>query len=155
MKRAETHRLEGHWKTVQTFLSKPILSDSKALEFLLNHFSVQDIFGNLVPRMQRLALTVKVVKRIHKKPRMKERKRGYDDKGSLRFPHEYHGEDLGLPALPPVKKKDPYLFGHSPEKYWLLEESSFRPSGEQPHQEGENEIESMKSEVVETTSCFL
>lgn len=85
------HASQGQWALVEELLRGNYYTEEKCFRFLLRNFSKEDIFGNLVPRMKRLARGIKVVKpkvntRVHK-PR---RKRGYDDKGTLLLPHEVH-----------------------------------------------------------------
>jgi len=83
------HRRQGYWKVVEELIQQP-QGLIFYLEVFLKHFSPEDIFGNLIPQLSRRISSAK--------PRSKERlkraqaqkviypsrRRGYNDKGSLR-----------------------------------------------------------------------
>lgn len=87
---------QGNWKVVQAVLEQTdSCSVYQSWSIILDHMSPEDFFGNIVPRMMRL---LKVLRyrplyssvvgdtRFVRKP---QRKRGYDDKGSLSLIHRW------------------------------------------------------------------
>lgn len=105
-------------------------SDLDFLEFLLegkyemiqyllqtSKWHTRDFFGNLVTknRLTRLSKICRFRRRLTGKPQRLVRRRGYKDKGSLKFPHEYHSFSTGTRAMKTLEEeressKDTYLF---------------------------------------------
>lgn len=83
---------EGRWEVFKTLESLNDLTYNlpDVLESLVeNHFSEDDIFGNIVPRVVKYVQNMKLVKQRPKKVRYPQRKRGYSDKGSRREDHKW------------------------------------------------------------------
>jgi len=101
---------QGEWQIVQDFLQKHPTSPSDFYEIWLAHKSPEEFFGNLRRRAAKLSMLVRSITRNpHRKPvTYPQRARGYKDKGTLRPPHEFHGD-------PPVKAQKMdlrHLVGH-------------------------------------------
>jgi hypothetical protein len=91
MRKVNRFNSQGRWDLVRQVLQIPLYSEEKTFTFLAKYFSYSDIFGNLVPAMHRLSRAIRIVKwRPSTKVRRSQRKRGYDDKGTLLLPHEVH-----------------------------------------------------------------
>jgi len=101
--KAYLYSYSGIWQEVQDYLELYQNDPLWFLEKYLTTHSINDLFGNFFPRVE------KTMNRIIKKPetmykhrlppvRYPHRKRGYDDKGTLRAPHERHGD-------PPIREK--------------------------------------------------
>lgn len=88
---------QGIWKEVQDYLEHYQPTPQWFIERYLQDHPPEEFFGNFLPRSE------KEIDRIKYKPyfpsrndlprvRKTQRRRGYDDKGTLRLPHENHGE---------------------------------------------------------------
>lgn len=90
--RCYKNNYQGKWSIVQEFLE--LKNDYLYNQFILlqRHFSNQDIFGNILQLVDKIAPTIKLVEdRPNKRPvKRPQRRRGYNDKGTLRFSHERH-----------------------------------------------------------------
>lgn len=103
-KKAYVANYEGEWRTVQVFLEQYPQTPQQFYELWLNYKSPEEFFGNLKKRAKRLSYS------CHLRPnspqggrvRKSQRVRGYRDKGSLRLPHQYHGD----PPVPVTPKLD-------------------------------------------------
>lgn len=89
------YNYEGKWKVVQEILEQP-LTPFNIVTTVVRELSLRELKGNVLPLVPLLAENYKiVVRQVHvvkrpKKVRYPQRKRGYDDKGSLRLAHEIH-----------------------------------------------------------------
>lgn len=101
---------QGEWQTVQDFLQKHPTSPSDFYEEWLNHKSPEEFFGNLRKRAAKLSMLVKTITMnpLRKPVVYPKRARGYRDKGTLRPPHEFHGD----PPVPPPKLDLRHMVGH-------------------------------------------
>jgi hypothetical protein len=95
-------RGQGNWKLVETLVSTKNLTPYLYFQILEKEFSQQDIFGNILGKIEKLAKLLKVKKIISvtedQRP-VKEKvfRRGYNDKGNLPVSHpsrihENHGD---------------------------------------------------------------
>jgi hypothetical protein len=92
---ASNYRLEGNWSLVGQLLEQDTgLQCYVIWKAVLSTMNPQDWFGNFVPRLRRALRALRWRVMYHtvvsdKRPVRKTlRKRGYDDKGSWRLPHE-------------------------------------------------------------------
>jgi hypothetical protein len=83
---------QGKWKLVQEFLELEYNYPAGLFEELTKNFNLHDIYGNFIPTLSRVSRTVKIRTGQSRKRKVKrsQRKRGYDDKGTLRLQHERH-----------------------------------------------------------------
>lgn len=84
---------EGQWREVQEILEIKALTPRDIIKHFENTMSKEDIFGNMIPTINKVLNRVKIVgiNPLKKtKVRRPKRKRGYDDKGTLRLSHEKH-----------------------------------------------------------------
>jgi len=112
---------QGEWQTVDTFLRQYPRSPSIFYEIWLTVKSPEEFFGNLRRRAKRVAMLIKIQKRdsTSRPVRTPQRARGYKDKGTLRPPHQFHGD----PPLRDGEKQDfRHLVGH-PLLYQGVEEN--------------------------------
>ena len=80
---------EGEWEAVQDILEQYPQTPKQFFDIFLKHHSVEEFFGNLVPRARRLSKYIDSKKRDPQaKVRKPQRHRGYRDKGTLRPPHQ-------------------------------------------------------------------
>lgn len=94
---------EGEWAKVQEILELRTMSPYKIVEKLSNWMSAEDYYGNFVPLCRKLARNARIVKISYgnnRKVRKPQRKRGYDDKGTLRLSHTWLPTDVHLGANP-------------------------------------------------------
>lgn len=99
--RAFAQRYSGKWRLVQEILEQENPTPETVILQILQHMSLDDFFGNLVPRACGLWKQVRFKDMTAKDTRPVVRpqfRRGYRDKGSRRLPHELHGEP---PSRPP------------------------------------------------------
>jgi hypothetical protein len=91
---AYRNNYQGKWKQVQELLELENMNFNSYFNWFLENFSKEDIYGNIVPLINRIIKTIKVTNRKFRKPRVRypEYRRGYRDKGTLRFPHEIHSD---------------------------------------------------------------
>lgn len=102
--RAYVANYEGEWSIVQNFLEQYPQTPQQFYDLWLLYKSPEEFFGNLKKRAKRLSYG------CHLKPnnpqgrrvRKPQRVRGYRDKGTLRLPHQYHGD----PPVPEAQKLD-------------------------------------------------
>lgn len=98
---------QGAWLEVQEYLEIQELSTEKFLQKYLQRHSVNELFGNLIPqariRFKYFAKTrdLSVYQEDTRKVTRKIRHRGYRDHGTLRLPHEIHGD-----PIPPKSRED-------------------------------------------------
>lgn len=89
---------EGLWSKVQAMLELETQDFISMTKYFLEHIGT---FNDLSNYLTGKGVTLKPKyydSVLDKRPvRYPQRKRGYDDKGSRRLPHEYHGEDLVSP----------------------------------------------------------
>ena len=88
------YNYNGRWRTFQEILERTTTAeefDQVAIE-ILGKFT---FYGNLRPLMELYNRTIKEEKPKNSRPRKPKRKRGYDDKGSLR---PYHQRGRNLPG---------------------------------------------------------
>jgi len=84
---------QGQWRIVQEFLEQYQQSPIWFLEKFSQFFTTNVLFGNLKKGSEReLRFLQRKTELRRKKPRKPQRKRGYNDKGTLRPIHQYHGE---------------------------------------------------------------
>lgn len=83
---------QGKWSIVQEFLELKNDYLWQQFELLQQHFSNQDIFGNIIQLTKKIVPTIRIIDyRPDRRPvRKPQRRRGYNDKGTLRFSHERH-----------------------------------------------------------------
>lgn len=86
---------EGEWSNVQEFLEYKDLTTEQFEAYYIQRYGAHDFFGNFLKRSVRISRTLKFNDRNKKDTRPVRKpqfRRGYNDKGTLRLPHEYHGE---------------------------------------------------------------
>jgi len=110
VEKAYSSNYEGEWQTVQVFLERNPQTPKQFYELFLSYKSPEEFFGNLKRRAARLSLGIKCQKReSSRKPvRVPQRKRGYEDKGTYRPPHDDHG----IPPSSDEKKDYRHHVGH-------------------------------------------
>lgn len=83
---------QGKWKQVQEILELNPNNLIDIIEYINQHYSIEDIYGNLLPLLRKQAKLLKIQPRTSNRSRVRksQRKRGYNDKGTYRFPHEFH-----------------------------------------------------------------
>jgi hypothetical protein len=90
--KAERAQFEGKWATVTKLLETEEQTPENYARILIEEEGPHAFFGNTVSLVEKLYETI-----LHKtqdqvgKVKKTAYKRGYDDKGSLRLPHEHHG----------------------------------------------------------------
>lgn len=93
--RAYANNYNGRWRTVQAMLEVDLQSTEQFRVEFLKYFSKEEYYGNLL-RLVKLMNLRKQEKNLLRKnertPKYPQRKRGYADKGSRRYPHEHHGQ---------------------------------------------------------------
>jgi hypothetical protein len=98
---ADKKRYQGKWSEVRDLvLTSPFVPYNVLAEFVKN-LSPQDFFGNEIKRLKRIIRSLRVSNPYEpsKRPvKYPERKRGYDDKGTLRDPST--DRRVVLPELP-------------------------------------------------------
>jgi len=101
---------QGEWQIVQDFLQKHPTSPSDFYEIWLTHKSPEEFFGNLRKRAAKLSMLVRINTEnpLRRKVVYPQKARGYKDKGTLRPPHEFHGD----PPVSPQKLDYRHLVGH-------------------------------------------
>jgi hypothetical protein len=115
------------------YLQRTIYSEEKTYSFLREFFSPEDIFGNLVPLMKRLVRGIKVREpRPPRRVRKPQRKRGYDDKGSLLLPHEVHS-DWSYSGPNPERIREEHRRPSHPYEWLPKGEESGGSKGSKPH----------------------
>jgi hypothetical protein len=83
---------EGNWKIVKEIIFNKVFTPHTVIQNLLKYYSTNTIFGNLIPIARRLMRTFRIYDPyLQPKGKVKktQRKRGYDDKGSLRPTHKW------------------------------------------------------------------
>lgn len=88
----QRYNWEGTWKIVKEIISNNILVPYTVIDVILRHYSTHTLFGNIIPLARRLMNSLRIYNPYEapkSKPRKTQRKRGYDDKGSLRPPHQW------------------------------------------------------------------
>lgn len=90
--RCYKNNYQGKWELVQDFIELQPHTLYNILEFLEDHFSYCDLYGNILPLVEKLAKSLKVGRQRPNNGRVKkpQRRRGYNDKGTLRLNHEHH-----------------------------------------------------------------
>lgn len=93
------YRYEGEWKVVQALLETKLQTPEDFYLCYTQFHSPEEFFGNLVREtffLQRCGILEYVRIRFNSEStrpvRRKVRRRGYSDKGTLRFRHEQHGD---------------------------------------------------------------
>lgn len=113
-KLARNNHYSGDWNLVKEFLSnvKPFVH-REGIEFCLQNMSESDYYGNFLRTVKRLLFKLKF-RQMHtsvesdtRRYKKSQRKRGYDDKGSRRLPHEFHGQRPGREKSEPVWPLEP------------------------------------------------
>lgn len=97
------YNYEGQWTLVQEILEQRTMTPYSIFTTLTENMSREDIYGNLVPLILRLTKLVKLVKVSYDKTRRvkrTQRKRGYDDKGTLRLSHQWLPSEVHLGPNP-------------------------------------------------------
>lgn len=103
-KMAYNNRYEGKWNVVQEILELNIPNAiNPIVEVICKYHSTNEIFGNIVPLVGTMVRSFYFKKNYisviddNRPVRRPQRRRGYNDKGSLRLPHEHHSpENLEL-----------------------------------------------------------
>lgn len=123
------YNYSGRWRTFQEILERAATAeefDQVAIE-ILGKFT---FYGNLKPLMELFSRTITEVKPKNSRPRKPRRKRGYDDKGSLR---PYHQRGRNLPGIEieredrrkmvahPLLREDDSLWEGNPIDHILLD----------------------------------
>lgn len=88
-RKAQHAKFQGKWILVKEYLQEIQNTEEKAYRFLRKYFHTREIFGNLVPLMKRLSKCIRVGTPAPPRVRKSQRKRGYDDKGTLRPSHKW------------------------------------------------------------------
>jgi hypothetical protein len=106
---AENHSGEGGWNVVREILQQSTSLDIySSWNIVLKNSSSEDWFGNWIPELLRAKRSLKVqtvyqsVSDDTRPFRRPQRKRGYDDKGSL-LDNSLKGRNLPLPAKEKLK----------------------------------------------------
>jgi len=93
--KAYLQNYNGKWKTVQEFLESEFQTPKDFEDKFISVFGPHDFFGNFLPAVEkqyRLLKVTDLTKEKTGKVNYPQFHRGYKDKGSLRLPHEYHGD---------------------------------------------------------------
>ena len=91
-RRAYHYQYQGKWEVVRQLVQLRLLTPYTVWCILLINFSIEDLFGNLLPLTGRIANTARLVKLYKRNSQTviyPKRKRGYDDKGTLRPPEKW------------------------------------------------------------------
>jgi len=116
-------RRQGYWGVVEEMIQQP-QGLIFQIQVLLKHFSPEDIFGNLVPKLKRRLSSIrptsknkKLLIQAQKFVRPRIRRRGYNDHGSLRLNHtKLPWNAYAEPELP----KEPEVSFYAPRPYqWI------------------------------------
>lgn len=114
-KQGASNKWTGHWGVLRRIEilteDEPFDLTSIVYEVLLQCFSREDIYGNIVPRVAKIVGFFRTTEtslvyfkgKAKPKPRRMKQKRGYDDKGHRVPLHEKHG-------IAPVKNSEPNEF---------------------------------------------
>lgn len=97
------YNYEGEWAKVQEILELRTLSPYNIVKLISGWMSAEDFYGNFVPLCSKLARTARIVRISYsnnRKVKKPQRKRGYDDKGTLRLSHTWLPTDVHLGANP-------------------------------------------------------
>lgn len=117
------YRRQGYWKVVEEMIQQP-QGLIFLLQVLVEHFSPEDLFGNLVPAFLRRLASAKPQsketrqRKLEQRPvARKSRRRGYNDHGSLRPSHQWTPEfAYAKPAAP----KEPDVVFYAPRPFqWV------------------------------------
>ena len=125
------HRREGHWKIVEVLIQQP-QGYYYYVDVLNKNFSPEDIFGNIIPALRRKIASVRCESRKARELRLSRRpvkkpvrRRGYNDKGSLRPSHTWLPDNAySRPELPP----EPEVHFRAPRPHQWIPKTS-RGSG--------------------------
>lgn len=91
---------QGPWSEVQEYLETKFLDPREFYRIYLTHHNPEEFFGNLLPRsyyrMKYFRKDYDLLKEgtTDRKVTRKIRHRGYRDHGTLRLPHEFHGDPI-------------------------------------------------------------
>lgn len=91
---------QGAWQEVQEILEHYPKNSLDFTEKYLQHHSPEEFFGNLLRSTEREILIAKWVdpsQHSSRPVKKRVRRRGYRDHGTLRLPHERHGEPVSSP----------------------------------------------------------
>lgn len=121
---------EGDWAKVQEILELRTITPYAVFVKLISWMSREDFYGNFVPLVLRLVRTARIVKisgSINRKVRKTQRKRGYDDKGTLRLPHNWLPTDIHLGANP--QRNDRRTLSYTPRSslHWTNKKIRRKP----------------------------
>lgn len=86
---------EGEWAIVQDFLELKLQTPEQFEKYYILTKGAFDFYGNFIKRAYKMTKILKiqdVTKPSKHRVRKPVYRRGYKDKGSLRLPHENHGE---------------------------------------------------------------
>lgn len=119
-KMAMNHNYEGRWEIVQQLLETTNLPYNVGQK-LFEHFSPSDIYGNLNRLIKRKATEITLTKPRTRTTRVKypKRKRGYDDKGSLRPLHRWLPSQVHLGPNPEREDRTDRSFKPRNKSYWF------------------------------------
>lgn len=121
---ARKYNYQGGWNQIKEYLEEVrpfVIRDS--LLFVISKMSRDDYFGNFLPLLKKTfqLLKVREVRPAHawELPRVRKprRKRGYDDKGSRRLAHTFHGIHPRIPFGEPEKASVNILLPRS-HQWW-------------------------------------
>lgn len=106
-KMAQNYRYEGRWSDIKDYLQnvKPF-HFRDGLYFIISKIGTHAFYGNFIKKMVKAIENIKLRKMYQdvvtdRRPVKKsQRKRGYNDKGSRRLPHEFHGSRPLKPEKP-------------------------------------------------------
>lgn len=129
---AYNYRYEAEWQVVQEILELPTLMPYFVGQVLFKHMNTNDYYGNFQPLVLNLAKRAKMVS-LHKKQNARvkhpQRKRGYDDKGTLRPSHRWLPTDIHLGANPEPVDYRCKSYAPRNRHFWLN-----NPKGEPPYE---------------------
>jgi hypothetical protein len=125
---AYSKNYEGEWANVQFFLEYEGLTAPKFEELYIERYGAHAFYGNFLRETLRNSRSIKVTDRnaVDTRPvKKKQFRRGYNDKGSLRLPHEFHGERPS--AEERIDRRNNVAHPLLKEKKFTDRESSVRP----------------------------
>jgi len=81
---------QGKWRILHKLCT--LQSIMLMLQLVIEQYSPREFFGNLLPKLKKAAQEnhVRFIKQAKPRGNYPKKKSGYNDKGSMKFPHEIH-----------------------------------------------------------------